>query len=48
MSTERSRIVVEIIGPSGEVHYRRPPGDPLIEEARGRPGYAIKEIVEHV
>lgn len=32
----------EIIGPDGEVHYRRPEGDPLIEEAKQTKGYSVR------
>lgn len=35
----------EIVGPSGAVHYRRPAGHPLIEEARATPGYSVREVV---
>ena len=33
---------VEIIGPDGTVHYRRPEGHPMIEEALSRPGYSVR------
>ncbi len=43
-------MLVEIYGPSGRIHYRRPVGDPLVEEAIRTPGYAAvyveRETVE--
>jgi hypothetical protein len=33
---------IEIVGPDGQVHYRRPWGDPLIVEALARPGYSVR------
>jgi hypothetical protein len=33
---------VEIIGPDGKVHYRRPAGHPDIEEAKRTPGYSVR------
>lgn len=33
---------MEVVGPDGEVHYRRPEGDPLLTEARARPGYSVR------
>lgn len=33
---------VEIIGPDGKVHYRRPEGDPLLDEARQTQGYSVR------
>lgn len=33
---------IEIVGPDGEVHYRRPWCHPLIIEALKRPGYSIR------
>lgn len=38
-------MIAEILGPSGRVHYRRPPDDPMVEEARKTPGYSVR-IVE--
>jgi hypothetical protein len=40
--TKRHVAQVEIVGPSGEVHYRRPLGDPMIEEAICTPGYSVR------
>ncbi len=37
-------MIAEIIGPSGRIHYRRPPGDPLVEEARNTPGYSVRLV----
>lgn len=34
----------EIIGPDGEVHYRRPEGDPMLEEAKTIKGYSIRKM----
>jgi len=34
---------IEIVGPDGKVHYRRPVGDPMGDEARARPGYRVIE-----
>jgi hypothetical protein len=34
--------MVEIIGPSGTVHYRRPANHPDVEEARRTPGYSVQ------
>jgi hypothetical protein len=39
-------MIAEIIGPSGRVHYRRPPDDPAVDEARQTLGYSVR-IVEH-
>lgn len=46
------RRMVEIVGPPtfnsdgsqnpGTVHYRRPEGDPMIDEARRTPGYSVR------
>lgn len=36
--------MMEVVGPSGEVHYRRPEGDPMLEEARSRPGYTVRPV----
>lgn len=35
----------EIIGPEGQIHYRRPVNDPMVEEARKIQGYSVR-IVE--
>lgn len=40
--SEQQRQMVEIVDPSGNVSYRRPPGDPLIEEARRTHGYSVR------
>lgn len=37
-------MIAEIIGPSGRVHYRRPPDDPMVEEARRTPGYSVRMV----
>lgn len=37
-------MIAEILGPSGRVHYRRPPGDPMVEEARNTPGYSVRMV----
>jgi hypothetical protein len=34
--------LVEIIGTDGDVHYRRPFGDPMIEQALRTPGYSVR------
>lgn len=38
----------EIVGPDGKVHYRRPEGDPLLDEARDeirrRIGYTVRPM----
>lgn len=39
-------MIAEIVGPSGRVHYRRPPDDPLVEEARNTPGYSVRLVDE--
>ena len=36
--------IAEIIGPSGLVHYRRPPNDPMVQEARETPGYSVRLV----
>jgi protein gp37 len=38
----RPNGLVEVVGPGGKVHYRRPAGDPLIGEAIARPGYSVR------
>lgn len=35
-------MIAEIIGADGKVHYRRPFGDPAIEESRKTPGYSVR------
>lgn len=37
-------MIAEIIGPSGRIHYRRPPDDPLVDEARATPGYSVRLV----
>lgn len=37
-------MIAEIIGPSGRIHYRRPPNDPLVDEARSTPGYSVRLV----
>lgn len=37
-------MIAEIIGPNGRVHYRRPPDDPLVDEARQTPGYSVRLV----
>lgn len=39
-------MIAEIVGPNGRVHYRRPPDDPMVEEAKRTPGYSVR-LVEH-
>jgi hypothetical protein len=34
--------LVEIVGFDGDVHYRRPFGDPMIEQALRTPGYSVR------
>lgn len=34
--------IVQILGPSGAVHYTRPVTDPMIGEALKTPGYAVR------
>src|SRR5690348_11217643 len=34
----------QIIGPDGKVHYRRPEGDPMCDEATRTPGYSVRLI----
>lgn len=36
--------IAEIFGPDGRVHYRRPPDDPMIEDARNTPGYSVRFV----
>lgn len=33
----------EVVGPSGLVHYRRPEGHPLLDEARATASYSVRE-----
>jgi hypothetical protein len=37
-------MMAEILGPSGRVHYRRPPDDPLVQEALRTPGYSVRLV----
>lgn len=37
-------LIAEIVGPSGRVHYRRPAGDPLVDEAQRTPGYTVRLV----
>jgi hypothetical protein len=37
-------MIAEIYGPSGRIHYRRPPGDALVDEALRTPGYAVAYV----
>lgn len=37
-------MIAEIIGPSGRVHYRRPPDDKLVKEALQTPGYSVRFV----
>ena len=37
-------MIAEIIGPSGRIHYRRPPGDALVDEALRTPGYTVRLV----
>lgn len=39
-------VHVEIVGPNGKVHYRRPAGHPLVESARGVKGYTFRPVLE--
>lgn len=39
-------MIAEIIGPSGRVHYRRPSGDPLVQEARQTLGYSVRIVCD--
>lgn len=34
-------MLMSVIGPDNAVHYRRPAGDQLLDEARRRPGYMV-------
>lgn len=38
----RGKMIAEIVGPSGRVHYRRPVDDPLVIEALRTPGYTVR------
>lgn len=40
------QMIAEIVGPSGQVHYRRPLGDKLIAEAEATPGYSVRIVPE--
>jgi hypothetical protein len=37
-------VIAEILGPDGRIHYRRPPDDPLVDEARATPGYSVRMV----
>lgn len=37
-------MIAEIIGPSGRGQYRRPPDDPLVEEAMRTLGYSVRLV----
>lgn len=37
-------MIAEILGPSGRVHYRRPPNHPLVHEALNTPGYSVRLV----
>lgn len=37
-------MIAEIIGPDGRVHYRRPYGDPMVDEALKTPGYSVRIV----
>jgi hypothetical protein len=39
-----SEVLAEIVGPSGKVHYRRPPSHPDVAEARRTPGYSVRLV----
>lgn len=39
-------FVVEIIGPDGKVHYRRPPCHADVTEAMRTPGYAVRVVAK--
>lgn len=38
--------MVEIIGPDGKVHYRRPVDHPDVREAQSTPGYTVRPFRE--
>lgn len=38
--------LIEIVDPSGEVSYRRPPGHALVEEVNKTPGYSTRTVRE--
>lgn len=38
--------MIEVIGPEGKVHYRRPDGDPIEQEALRTPGYSVRHVKE--
>lgn len=40
-------MIAEIVGPTGEVHYRRPLGDKLLAEAEATPGYSVRIVPEN-
>jgi hypothetical protein len=37
-------FIAEIVGPSGRVHYRRSPDDPLVADAGTVPGYSVRFV----
>jgi protein gp37 len=37
--------VIDIMGPDNVVHYRRPPGDPMLEDVKSAKGYWTRESV---
>lgn len=37
-------MIAEILGPDGRVHYRRPPDDPMVEEAKRLGGYSVRLV----
>lgn len=37
---------LRVVGPDGTVHYTRPAGDPLLDEARSTPGYRVLTCAE--
>jgi hypothetical protein len=41
-SAAEGKRIVEIVGTDGKVHYRRPEGDPMIDEAKRTPGYSVR------
>jgi len=43
---KETKMIAEIVGPDGKVHYRRSADDKLVEEARKTPGYSVRFIRE--
>jgi hypothetical protein len=37
-------MIAEIVGPDGRVHYRRPPDDPMVEQAKRLAGYSVRLV----